>query len=193
MSKDGVLTVIWPDWWFGEDQILVAGKLNLNPGISLISGPSGFGKTTLLRNISSNNPALCSILVFQEPTLLPWLTLDQNLLLVTKSISDSEYWLDVFGLTDCRTLRPGQMSLGMQRRAAIVRGLLKNPTLLMLDEPTASLDQNNIDKLVLCLTELQELKDISIIVVSHQQEHFRTLNPDSFELNGRPAELKRIN
>ena len=187
------MIVTWPDWWFGDDHVLSAGELDLIKGVSLISGPSGVGKTTLVRNITSNNPKTSSILVFQEPILLPWLTLNENLLLVSKELSEVDLWLDVFGLGDCRSLRPGQMSLGMQRRAAIVRGLLKNPGLLILDEPTASLDLENIDRLISCLTRLQSLRDISIIIVSHQSEHFSSLNPERFVLNGRPAILKNLN
>ncbi len=187
MFKDGALTVSWPECKFESDVVLVPGQIRLQPGVSVVSGSSGVGKTTMLRAISANNGHVRSILVFQEPTLLPWMTLEENLYLVTEDRADVGSWLDRFDLQRFRALRPGQMSLGMQRRAAIVRGMLKNPDLLLLDEPSASLDQENIQRLLDCIEGMKDVRDVAVLIVSHQVEHFTSLNPSRFTLDGRPA------
>ena len=190
MFKDGALMVSWPECKFESDLVLVSGQIRLESGVSVVSGASGVGKTTMLRAISANNSHVRSILVFQEPTLLPWMTLEENLYLVTEDRLAVGSWLDRFDLERFRGLRPGQMSLGMQRRAAIVRGMLKDPDLLLLDEPSASLDQENIQRLLDCLEGMKNVRDIAVLIVSHQVEHFISLNPSTFTLNGRPASIQ---
>ena len=190
MFKDGALTVSWPECKFESDLVLVPGQIRLQSGVSVVSGASGVGKTTMLRAISANNRHVRSILVFQEPTLLPWMTLEENLYLVKEDRLAIGSWLDRFDLERFRELRPGQMSLGMQRRAAIVRGMLKDPDLLLLDEPSASLDQENIQRLLDCLKGMKNVRDVAVLIVSHQVEHFISLNPSTFTLNGRPASIQ---
>ena len=62
-----------------------------------------------------------------EPTLLPWLTVIENLSIVCEDIGLQERWLSLFDLSEVSHLRPGQLSLGMQQRIAIVRGILARP------------------------------------------------------------------
>lgn len=192
MFRDGAVTVSWPNCKFDGKEVLRSGQLTLSPGCSLVSGDSGIGKTTMLRAIAQNNSKVRSILVFQEPTLLPWLTLEENLALVSKEHKEAVRWLESFGLSNCLGLRPGQMSLGMQRRSAIVRGLMAKPDVLLLDEPSASLDQVNIDRLLDCLLEIIQLRKIPILLVSHQVEHFERLNAKQFYLEGSPASVSEI-
>ena len=192
MFKDGVVTVNWPNCKFDGKEVLQSGQLALHPGCSVVSGDSGIGKTTMLRAIAQNNSKIRSVLVFQEPTLLPWLTLEENLALVSKEHEVAIKWLDSFGLYNCLGLRPGQMSLGMQRRAAIVRGLIAKPDVLLLDEPSASLDQLNIDRLLDCLVEIIHSRSIPILLVSHQIDHFERLKAKQFYLGGSPAFISEV-
>ena len=183
--------VSWSDCWLDDQLIVEAGSIDVSPALCVISGDSGVGKTTLLRAISRQNPTLRPRLVFQEPTLLPWLTVIQNLSIVCEDIGLQERWLSLFDLSEVSHLRPGQLSLGMQRRIAIVRGILARPGLLMLDEPSASLDPANVERLISNIKTAISEESVPIIVVTHSPGDFEVLRPSYFELAGRPAVLNQ--
>ncbi|MGH6869823.1 MAG: ATP-binding cassette domain-containing protein, partial [Methylocella sp.] len=119
--------------------------------ICALLGPSGCGKTTLLRIISGLDndfegqvvlPSPHRIgMVFQEPRLLPWRSVVQNLRLVgASSESDLAEIAAALGLSKHLDHFPGELSLGLARRAAIARAFAVKPDLLLLDEPFVSLD-----------------------------------------------------
>jgi sulfonate transport system ATP-binding protein len=119
--------------------------------ICALLGPSGCGKTTLLRIISGLDssfegqvvmPSPYKIgMVFQEPRLLPWRSVAQNLHLVgALSKSDLGEIAAVLGLSNHLDHFPGELSLGLARRVAIARAFAVKPDLLLLDEPFVSLD-----------------------------------------------------
>lgn len=184
--------VSWPDCWFGDQLIVRTGVLSADSKIAVISGPSGVGKTTLLRAICKHNETLNPRLVFQEPTLLPWLTVAVNLEIVCADKVRRDHWLRLFGLPEVLHLRPGQLSLGMQRRIAIVRGILANAGLLLLDEPSASLDPENIQRLVVNVRTASQESRIPIVIVTHTPFDFEDLNPCHYELAGKPAVLCEV-
>ena len=123
--------------------------------IVALVGPSGCGKTTLLKLIGgldtqfngtiawNTNSAPRIGTVFQEPRLLPWRTVRQNVDLVLPADVDraaTEALLEVLGLWPFRDAYPSQLSLGMARRAAIARAFAIAPEIVLLDEPFVSLD-----------------------------------------------------
>jgi sulfonate transport system ATP-binding protein len=119
--------------------------------ICALLGPSGCGKTTLLRLISGLDPDFDGRvymprpnkigMVFQEPRLLPWRTVAQNLSLVCAAAeNDITEIAAALRLTEHLEHFPGELSLGLARRVAIARAFAAKPDLLLLDEPFVSLD-----------------------------------------------------
>jgi NitT/TauT family transport system ATP-binding protein len=121
-----------------------------------VVGPSGCGKSTLLNIVSGietatrgsvtvsqdDRPARLGY-VFQEPRLLPWRTVDQNMRYVLdgEDVRDrAEEYLRMVGLRDSGDKFPGQLSGGMQQRVGIARAFAVEPDLLLMDEPFSHLD-----------------------------------------------------
>jgi NitT/TauT family transport system ATP-binding protein len=148
-----------------------------------IVGPSGAGKTTLLKIISGLDSAFEGRLqmpsagkigfMFQEPRLMPWLTVEQNLRLVDKTVDSTKLAqsLAKVGLKDCANLFPNQLSGGMQRRVALLRAFSVAPQLLLMDEPFQSLDVPTANQLRAHLLELwQDIKPTVLFVTHNLQE-----------------------
>ncbi len=159
--------------------VLGALRLQLSPGQRLaLLGPSGIGKSTLLNIVAGldtefSGTRRCAAelrigYLFQEPRLLPWRTVAQNLRLVGAEPQRIDALLGEVGLPDVADLYPRQLSLGMARRVALARALAFDPDLLLLDEPTASLDGDTADAMRTLLTGvLQRRPELALVLVSH--------------------------
>ena len=145
-----------------------------------IIGKSGCGKTSLLYAIAGLLPLsegtlslteeteACSIM-FQQDRLLPWKTVLGNVLLGLTKDSEQQagMLLDRMGLHDHRKKYPQQLSGGERQRVALVRSLVRNPRLLLLDEPLAALDEQNRELLQQEIKEFVITKGITLIMVTH--------------------------
>lgn len=162
-------------------------EFNVKPGeFVAIIGPSGSGKTTLLNMLSGLEDSTAQKMllnskpfngckeyqlgyVFQQPRLMPWLTVNENLQLVLPTIQEEkiETLLMQVGLAGKGDYYPKQLSGGMQRRVAIARAFAVNPELILLDEPFNSLDAPTAAKLRLLLVNLCKSCDSTVVFVTH--------------------------
>ncbi|GIE97425.1 ABC transporter ATP-binding protein [Paractinoplanes rishiriensis] len=158
--------------------------------IVALLGTSGCGKSTLLRlagglDVPSAGEVLvggravrgiesrCAV-VFQEPRLLPWRTVERNVAYglphdVTGSRARAEvaHLLDVVGLTAFARHRPRQVSGGMAQRAALARALARRPGVLLLDEPFAALDALTRLRMQDLLADVQRTAGTTVLLVTH--------------------------
>ncbi len=172
--------------------------------VVIILGKSGAGKTTLLNslgamdNLSSgeliiNGNDICKYnnkqlgnyrrndigFVFQFYNLMPNLTVLENVLLAASTVKeplDSKEILESVGLSHRLNNFPNQLSGGEQQRVAIARAIVKNPLLLLCDEPTGALDTNTGKKIIELLLEVNKKYNKTIIVVTHNSELAKIAN-----------------
>ncbi len=178
-------------------------NLDINKGeLFAILGGSGCGKSTLLRMLAGlETPSSGKILLdgeditewpayerpinmmFQSYALFPHMTVEKNVAygLQKEKIPQSEIdqrvkkILDLVQLGAFSKRKPDRLSGGEKQRVALARALIKNPKLLLLDEPLAALDKKLREQTQFELIKLQEELGVTFIVVTHDQEEAMTL------------------
>ena len=167
-----------------------------------IVGPSGCGKTTVLRMILGLDTHYQGAVelprqgpvsaVFQEPRLLPWRTVEQNIRLVlpeSRQQESLEELFDVLGLSEMRNLYPNQLSLGLARRASLARAFVLKPQLLILDEPFVSLDESTAERLRQLLLSLWQSRPTTVLMVTHDIGEAAALADTVLVFSKRPASI----
>jgi len=170
-------------------------------------GPSGCGKTTTLRiilgldhdftgSVELPSPALRVAAVFQEPRLLPWRTVEQNVRLALPPVSqtlegapDLDNLFATLGLEGLRARYPEELSLGLARRVALARAFAVMPDVLLLDEPFVSLDESTAERLRDLLIELWQGSSATVLMVTHNVREAARLADRLLLMNDRPARI----
>ena len=151
-----------------------------------VTGPSGCGKTTLLNIVAGLDSEYTGEItmpmrswemrptvgyVFQNPRLLPWRTVLDNILLVlpegAEALDRARELLQTVGLWDARHAYPERLSVGMSRRVALARGFAVNPDILLMDEPYVSLDPQMARRLRELLLDIWSSRPTTVLFVTH--------------------------
>ncbi len=168
-------------------------------------GPSGCGKTTLLNLIAGLDPHFDGSIsrdgvgkvsrigyMFQNPRLLPWRTVRENIDLALPAEQD-RLWVDhllaVMDLTNTQDQYPQRLSLGMSRRVALVRAFAIQPTLLLMDEPFVSLDAPTARRVRQLLIRVWQERPHTVLFVTHDLREAITLADRLIFLSATPTRV----
>lgn len=179
-----------------------------------VVGPSGCGKTTLLkllaglidpttgvmklggRHIDGPHPDMA--MVFQSPTLLPWETVFDNVLLpvrirkgdLQRGRERVKSLLDMVEISDFSDRYPVELSGGMQQRVAICRALISEPSLLLLDEPFGALDEMTREQMNLELLRIWERAKTTVLLITHSIQEAVFLADRVVVMTPRPGRVR---
>ena len=179
-----------------------------------IVGHSGCGKSTLLKIIAGLvryddgevtlagekviRPGVDRGMVFQEHRLFPWLKIKDNIALAVDDVSDevkeklvSEH-LELVKLIGFENTYPHQLSGGMSQRAAIARGLVNNPKVLLLDEPFGALDALTKINLQQEILKIWQKENTTMIMVTHDIDEAIYLADRIVIMSSNPGMIKEI-
>lgn len=200
-----------------KTEVLKGINISINQGdFTGIVGPSGSGKTTLLYCLSSletitsgnvffmgkdiskySEIELANLrkysmgFVFQFYNLIPNLTVYENVLLpkiIAKKKEDNiDSILETVGMYKYKDYYPNQLSGGMQQRVAIARALVNEPKIIFADEPTGNLDQKNGLEIMKILKKLNKEKDITVILVTHNEDYLEFCNKKIHLIDGKTS------
>jgi NitT/TauT family transport system ATP-binding protein len=185
-----------------------------------VVGPSGCGKSTLMKLVTGlhipqsgvvivadkqvTKPVSIVGMAFQNPTMLPWRTTLDNILLPLEIVErhrhrlrankkeyveKAEHLLETVGLKGFGSKFPWQLSGGMQQRANLCRALIHEPELLMLDEPFGALDAFTREELWCVIRDLHAAQGVTIVLVTHDLREATFLADRIFVMSARPGKV----
>lgn len=174
-----------------------------------IVGPSGCGKSTLLSLISGlMEPESGTITLhgkmmgymLQKDHLLEWRSIYQNIILgleirhmlSARTKMKAEVLLEQYGLANFANAKPSELSGGMRQRAALIRTLILEPDLLLLDEPFSALDYQTRLTVADDIGQIIRKEKRSAILVTHDLSEAISLGDKVIVLSKRPASIKKI-
>jgi len=181
-----------------------------------VVGQSGCGKSTLLKLLAGllpytagsvelngkplRGPTREAAVVFQSPVLLPWRTVLDNVLLPIelRKLPMASYrqsavdLLEMVGLSEFAQRYPFELSGGMQQRAAIVRALVQNPQLLLMDEPFGALDAMTREQMNLELIRIWSRSRKTVIFITHSIAEAIFLSDRVIAMTARPGTIADV-
>lgn len=180
-----------------------------------IVGPSGCGKSTILNLISGLiHPETGTIILNNSPIekttdvigymlqkdhLFEWRTVLQNILLgpeingnkTPQKVAYAKSLLQKYGLNDFQKARPSQLSGGMRQRAALIRTLVMEPSLLLLDEPFSALDYQTRLKVSDDIGRIIKEQNITALLVTHDISEAISMADRILILTNRPSKIQK--
>lgn len=190
---------------FGKLKILddISFKVKKGEFVTIL-GPSGCGKTTLIRilaNLTQYDSGNVFIgkgigIMFQEPRLLPWRNVKENICLglelQEKKIEENkvEGILKLIELHDTGNCYPYELSGGMKQRIALARTLITEPKILLMDEPLSALDHMTRKRLQDKLLEIHKKKKLTILFVTHSIDEAIRLGNKIIIFSQKPTKIK---
>lgn len=179
-----------------------------------IVGPSGCGKSTILRMIAGLIPPTSGELtvngraitgpgpqigmVFQKPTLFPWLSVRNNIAFSLKMQGkqadyekDVDRMISMIGLEQFADDYPGQLSGGMAQRVALARAMISRPQILLMDEPLGALDaftRMNMQKEIL---DMWQINRQLVIMITHDIDEAVYMSSRIFVMDGKPGQIRK--
>lgn len=191
-------------------------NLEVNPAefVSIV-GPSGCGKTTFLGAVDGlvpldrgrieidgqvvRGPGPDRAMVFQQPALLPWRNVLQNVVYglemqragtAAATASQARRFIDLVGLHGFEGHFPAELSGGMQQRVNLARALACDPSLLLMDEPLASLDAQTRELMQVEVLRIWEETGKTTLFITHQIDEACFLSDRVVVFSRRPAVVK---
>jgi NitT/TauT family transport system ATP-binding protein len=186
-----------------------------NEFISVV-GPSGCGKSTLLKILAGLSPASVGEIVldgtaiagprrdigvvFQSPILFPWRNILENALLAAdvQHLPGEEKerlareLLSLVGLGGFEDRYPHELSGGMQQRVAIVRALINDPALMLMDEPFGALDAMTREQMNLEIQRIWQERPKTVVFITHSIPEAVFLGDRVFVMTPRPGRLAEV-
>jgi len=177
-----------------------------------ILGPSGCGKTTILdmmggisratsgsviKQSSADSGKAFTAMVFQSYALFPWLNVHDNIEFglkirgFDKRVAERRIskYLRIVGLERFKERYPSQLSGGMKQRVGIARALALEPSVLLMDEPFASVDAQTRTALQLEILKIFSMEKITIVFVTHSIEEALLLSDRVVVMGGKPGRV----
>ncbi|MBV8152391.1 MAG: ABC transporter ATP-binding protein [Candidatus Eremiobacteraeota bacterium] len=186
---------------FGDHAVLRDLHLQVRRGETVaLLGPSGCGKSTILRCVAGLlKPDAGWVhvdgevgMVFQEPRLFGWLDVRGNVAFGARTAAEKarvDELLELVGLSAAAKKWPKELSGGMAQRTALARTLVRDPAILLLDEPLAALDAIKRYELQRELRAIVQARELSVLLVTHDVDEAVTLGDRVLVLGGSPAEI----
>lgn len=187
--------------------------LVVEPGsFTVLLGESGCGKSTLLSllaglvdptsgeiredDIIITGPSPDRMILFQQPSLLPWLTVKENISFGCRLRGDKDNLdarvndlIQLIGLVGFEERHPAELSVGMAQRVCLARALIGRPRLLLLDEPFGSLDVCNRTRLQNELIVFWRERKFTAILVTHDVDEALVVGERVIVLGGKPTQV----
>ncbi|GIF18247.1 NitT/TauT family transport system ATP-binding protein [Actinoplanes tereljensis] len=181
-----------------------------------VIGRSGCGKSTLLRMVAGllkptkgevrvagevvREPRRDVAMVFQKPALLPWRSVEDNIMLPVEIFgrrkadhrAQVDRLLETTGLTAFRKRLPHELSGGMQQRVSLCRALIQNPKVMLMDEPFSALDALTREELAVELQRIHMDLGTTIVFVTHSIQEAVLLADRVAVLSSRPGQVRRL-